>query len=85
MAMRRAAFPVAHDKWKDKFMDAKRNVKRLTEQFRYWKGQSEDQRRRVGELEEVVVLRDLRVRIVVDEFGDMRIVFVGRVVISRVP
>ena len=47
-----AFFKGSRDKWKEKFMDAKRNVKRLTEQVRYWKRQSDDLRRRVGELEE---------------------------------
>ena len=47
-----AFFEGSRDKWKKKFMDAKRNIKRLTEQVRYWKRQSESLRRRVGELEE---------------------------------
>ena len=47
-----AFFKGSRDKWKEKFMDAKRNAKRLTEQVRYWKRQSYDLRRRVSELEE---------------------------------
>ena len=46
-----AFFKGSRDKWKEKFMEAKRNVNRLTEQVRYWKKQSDDLRRRVRELE----------------------------------
>ena len=46
-----AFFKESRDKWKKKFTDAKRNVKRLTEQVRYWKRESESLRRRVKELE----------------------------------
>ena len=47
-----AFFKESRDNWKQKFKGAKRNVKRLTEQVRYWKRQTDDLRRRVKELEE---------------------------------
>jgi uncharacterized protein YlxW (UPF0749 family) len=46
-----AFFRRSRDKWKEKYMDAKRRVKRLQDNVRYWKKQSTELKLRIKELE----------------------------------
>ncbi len=49
-----AFFRKSRDNWKIKYMEAKRGLKRLSEQVRYWKRQAAEARKRVDELEREV-------------------------------
>ena len=46
-----AFFRRSRDKWKDKYAEAKKTIKRKTDQVRYYKNRNADLKRRIRELE----------------------------------
>ena len=47
-----AFFEKSRNKWKEKYRNAKKRIKQLTEQVRYWKKKNAELKKRVRELEE---------------------------------